>query len=145
MADIAQRLEEWVASPITTKADIRGVKSAMQSAARHIRELERRATDGQRDTARGVPRELAKGDPLNPYRTPAQESAYRWGWNGCRALMLAAAPTPPAGDAGRIEGVNKVERDGDFSVRLTFDSCRQASAFDRAAMAAMAASKGEKG
>lgn len=43
MADIAQLLDEWVASPVTTKAGIRGMKSAMRAAAARIRELEQDA------------------------------------------------------------------------------------------------------
>lgn len=40
MVDIARRLDEWAASPLTTKADIRGVKAVMRIAADRIRELE---------------------------------------------------------------------------------------------------------
>ncbi|USE78854.1 hypothetical protein NDR89_19650 [Cupriavidus gilardii] len=106
----------------------------------------RRATDGQRA---GVPEgwRTAMADALcqRINRMIPDES-----YTHAEALadvdaMLAAAPTPLAGDAGPFAGVSKVERESDFSVRLTFDSCRQASAFDRAAMAAMADSRGEKG
>lgn len=55
MVDIAQRLEEWAASPIT-KAEIRSVKAVMRIAAEHLRELEQDAARYQHVRAHGMPK-----------------------------------------------------------------------------------------